>query len=975
MPDEPLQILQFLDSQRKTNGVSSTEPVAATNAAMLAPLSQQAAASTAALNAPPVSVSMQGNLDWFDRNQRKDEQGNTIPIDTSSGIDLKDFSRMVWQRRPEDRVRVLQKIFPGSLVREADTGDLIVEVRKPGEPTKDVLVNPLGFNPEDFVQTIEQAAAPTIVGTLGMLAGEAVGTRVAGPIGGGIGKFAGAAIGTGIGGAATDIAARGAEGIPLDLREVATEQAKNVALNSLFDVGLLGGAKALRAVSPFATTRGPLQFKLDEAKDYFKKNFGVEFKTTPAEESGSAILARLERTESQLPGASGVLGDIYSGTQKDLSDIFDAATGGRLTDEQLGQRIVPTVKANLVDPAEQAVQSAKKALLDKGETEIADIIDSLGPSASTKRTAGETIRQEFKAGRDSAKGATDAAYGVVRSLPGGMKKILPGNSVADAADSIYAELPKVLKTKEIPTVDAYGNPRSKTVVKQELLKSGIPEGLLSFLGDMQSVRGQNMTIDELTQLKNRARDEIAKTEAVPGVKDRWFGIIASAYDKAITEGLDKVPDPVLKSALTQAKETYKTRLLPFDREGLHDILRTEYEAGFKSPEQLVSRLFSGERADYNYRVLKETLGGKSDAFQQIRKSVIEGWRQGAVDPITGRINPAKLESKLLGLREDHPEIYSDVVGPNTKRLFEATASLRAARKEITDVDPEELAALMRRGSVAGPELERLMLAQKQRDTVLANGYLQSLASGKPTSVTPTEFISSLFNSKTDNRYLSEVLGSLTPAQTEDFQRAALYRVLMKAGDSKVDMARYLSGEQSPIQANAMAKVLGPIGSDELARNQMLLGPKYTELIQQAMALLAPREEKTGLFKAAGSMAATGILQKLLSLPLQYMEQWAKKSVAATIYTSEPFKNILINAKFGPKETAAYANMLIASEPFIKAMNSTFGHDAAFSIALDAKHSIDQFVRQNSQPTEKEAQQGELMKFLQTQKGKVKLNPR
>lgn len=937
MPDEPLQILQFLDSQRKNNGVPSAEPSPATNAAVLAPLSQQAAASTAALNAPPVSVSMQGNLDWFDRNQRKDEQGNTIPIDTSSGIDLKDFSRMVWQRRPEDRVQVLQKIFPGSLVREADTGDLIVEVRKPGEPTKDVLVNPLGFNPEDFVQTIEQAAAPTVAGTLGMLAGEAVGTRVAGPIGGGIGKIAGAAIGTGIGGAATDIAARGAEGIPLDLREVATEQAKNVALNSLFDVGLLGGAKALRAVSPFATTRGPLQFKLEEAKDYFKKNFGIEFKTTPAEESGSAILARLERTESQLPGASGVLGDIYSGTQKNLADIFDAATGGRLTDEQLGQRIVPTVKSNLVQPVEQVLERAKTALLNKGESEIANVIDSLMPTAqtaATKRAAGEAVRNEFTAARNAARTETDAAYAAVRALPGGTGKALSGDPVALAADRIMADLPNVGGT---------------------VLHSGRPENLIATLRDMQSQRGQLMSLDELTRLKNSAQEEIAKTEAVPGVKDRWFGQVSAAYDNAIDAGVQAAGGTPLRDALENARLTYRTRLLPFDREGLHDILRTEYETGFKSPEQLLSRLFSGDRADYNYRVLRETLGGGSNAFMQMRRAIADSWRASAVDPITERINPAKLESTLLGLRNDHPEIYSDIIGANEQRLFDATASLRAARKEITDVDPEELSALMRFGNPSRPQLEALMRAQQQRDTVLANGYLKSLASGKPTSVTPTEFISSLFNSKTDNRYLSEVLGSLTPAQTEDFQRAALYRVLMKAGDSKVDMARYLSGEQSPIQANAMAKVLGPIGSDELARNQMLLGPKYAELVQQAMALLAPREEKTGLFKAAGSMAATGILQKLLSLPLQYMEQWAKKSVAATIYTSEPFKNVLINAKFGPKETAAYANMLIASEPFIKAMNSTFGHDAAFSIALDAKHSIDQFVRQNTQPTAKETQ--------------------
>src|SRR5690242_11398832 len=132
------QILQFLAANRQTNTPAQDAsaggvPTTTQPTADLAPLSKQAASATAAINSAPVTISMQGNLNWFDRNQRTDENGKVIPIDTSSGIDLKDFSRMVWQRRPEERVAVLQKIFPGSLVREADTGDLIVEVRKPGE--------------------------------------------------------------------------------------------------------------------------------------------------------------------------------------------------------------------------------------------------------------------------------------------------------------------------------------------------------------------------------------------------------------------------------------------------------------------------------------------------------------------------------------------------------------------------------------------------------------------------------------------------------------------------------------------------------------------------------------------------------------------------------------------------------------------------------------------------------------------------
>lgn len=297
--------------------------------------------------------------------------------------------------------------------------------------------------------------------------------------------------------------------------------------------------------------------------------------------------------------------------------------------------------------------------------------------------------------------------------------------------------------------------------------------------------------------------------------------------------------------------------------------------------------------------------------------------------------------------------------------------MRAAGKEIKDVDPNELAALLRRGSVTKSEVEALQNAQARRDTKLANAYLKDLAEGKPVTSTPAEFVSSLFNSEIDSTHVSQILSALDPASTERLQAAALYRIATKASENKVDLSKFLAGDNSPVQAFAMAKAVGAVGSAERARNEMLLGPNYLYLVRNTIALLAPREIKTGMFKAAGSMAATGMLEKLLSLPLQYAASWVKKSIIAELYTAEPLQKLLVNQKFGPKEVAAYANTLIASEPFIKSLNETFGKDAAFSIVRDSKSSIDRFLAQDVTTPQGQTQQSELIKFLKTQKGKVK----
>lgn len=989
MADDVVDLLQFLNTKKQSAASTNAAPPAPMSSP-LTPLTQQALSKTDqfAQNRPASAIVASGNLSWFDRNQRKDELGRVIPIDTEQGLDLGEYSRMVWQRRPEERMAVLRKLFPNQSVRTADTGEPIIEVLGEGGNRFDILVNPPGFNARDLLEV--GAAAPELGGSaigtgLGAAGGAAVGS-IGGPIGAAIGGLVGAATGgaTGaaVGGAAKDVVARSAEGLPINAGEIKEARSDEAVLNAAFDLGLGTGAKALRVLSPFATTPGKLQFNAEKARQYFVKNWGVTEKDlpmTPAERSGSKMLSKVEAFEGGQPGASTIVGRIQSRGEETINKIFNAAVGGRIPEEDLSRDLVRNLKRDIARPVEEAVTQARQDLVNTGESELVNVIDAFtGTARVGRKEAGDAARAEFKVKLENAETKVNDAYAKVRALPGGSGKMLPVKPLEDAANSILAELPTSLGAQSKKSFDAYGNPIEKKVVTKEILQSGRPEGLVTFLNDMKKISTQKMSISELTTLKNAARDEIAKTEAVPQVKDRWFTLVSVAYDNALKQGSEDVGksqgNTALRDALLEAREVYKKEKLPFDREGLHDLLRTEYEAGFQAPEQIVSRLFSGGRAEHNYRVLQETLGANSPAFRKVKRSLLDGWMLDASDPLTKRISPDKLEASLMGFRTAHPEIYKDIIGSQEQSLFQITRSIKAAGKEISDIDPDEFAQLIRAKSATRNNVIRLMIAQKVRDSAFANQVINGLKSGGDFEESPVKFVRALHNSDIHSDQIKSVLGTLKPDQVEALRTAELYRILDKAGEFKSDYApMFVEGVQGPVSPKGLMKALGSAGSAERARTELLLGPNYEELVKNAISLQAPREIKNTVFKGAGSIAGNTMIAQLAKHPLKYATSFATKMFTAVFYTSRIGEGILLNKAFTPKETTALANSLIASQPFIERVVDVVGdEDAAYSIVNDLKRSIDKTLMLDARPTEGEAQQAELMEFLRTRKGKVKV---
>lgn len=989
MPLSNDEIDALLGTTRKATNLQSAPvapaPAPASTSALqntINTLSSAASGNLSTINSIPGKLIAAGNLSWFDRNQRKDEQGNPIPIDIEQGLDIGPYQRMVWQRRPEERIAVLRKLFPNQTVRLSDTDEPIVEVTDKTGKRKDVLINPPGIDPRDSLELL--TAVPQMIGsTVGAVGGGAAAGSVGGPIGTFVGAVAGGAGAAGLVGGAQDVAARAAEGLDVNLGEIAKTRTVEGLGNAAIDTLLGGMGKVFRVASPFAGSKGPLQFDLLSARDYFEKRAAAagkkfEYTVTPAERSGSELLARLEATEKPQPGSSMAFNKIYKADEKTVSDIVNTAVTGTVPENVVGESVIRDVRKSINEPLEAAVESARDELLTKGEKGILDVFDSLtgGVGPTGEKAAGAAVRRRFKAAQVVATKKVDQAYAAVRALPGGTGKVLPTSPILDAFQGIMSELPEVITATEKKAFDQYGNPIAKQVLKPEKLKSSMPEGLQTFLTDMQKQRGQKMSLDELKVMKNAAYDEIARTEAVPGVKDRWFNAVAKGYEQAIDEGIDTIADPKLKAAFNNAKAVYKTEKLPLDRQGLSDILRTPYEAGFKSEEQLVNRLFTGGQARHNYEALRDTLGKDSLAFRKVKRSLLDNWSLEATDEVTGRINPAVLEAKLKAFKVDQPEIYKDIVGNSGQQLFTTLRGMGMAGKELADVNREELMTLLRSGNVTSGSLAKLRDAQLKRD----NTYLNELFSGASEAATkpiePVQVVNALRNTGKDPTYVADLLSKLDAKTLENLRTAELYRIFNEsAAVTARNAPDYLRKELLPVSAEKMMKALGTTPKDR-ARTELLLGPENTALVENLIKLKAPRELKQEMFGAAGGMAATGRLNELIHVPLRYMKSWAQRALLAVAYTSEPAGKLLSNEVFGPAETTALANMLIGYEPFARKLVEVYGKDAAIQITVEAKNSIDKFMQQDFVKPASQAQGEEITRFLRGDKGaKVKMEAR
>jgi hypothetical protein len=979
MPDA---IDEFLDAPRNGGQLSvlpmpiQTAPGAATNAALsastntLLPRIDFGAINSGGRNAPSSGFTITPSLDFQARNQRLSATGEPIPIDTTTGIGNGDYLRVAAQRGSAAQLATLRDMYPDKNPRMLDNGDLAITLDdlNTGQP-KDVVLNPHGLDSHDLIDLAVQT--PEIAASIAT----AIATRGTGFIKTAA-QIVASAIAGGAVGAARDTASRALEGIPIDFKEIATARTEQAALDAFGQSALTVGAKSLRLISPFASDIKPdtLEFNLQKGREFFKDTFGEDYPITPAEKTGSTALKSIESIEAPQPGARTVMGKLQQARDAVVQRIQARALGQVTPEETIGENAINTLRTSVVNPLEDALTIAKEAAITKGEQRLTDLLDNTVGSPSgprmTPSMAGAKTLDEFDTKLEAAQTNVKAAYDAVKALPGGTGDVLSGDPAASAAMAIRQELPNMVKDGA-----------------RTQLESGIPEGLNKALTELESLQGSHVSLQTLTAMKNAAYDEIAKTEAVPGVKDRWYGKIAKAYEQGIEQGIANTGDPALKAALTNAKETYKKELLPFDRPGLRELARSEFDAGRLSPEQVATRLFDGPKAIENYQMLKQTLGANSPAFATIKRAWLDTHLAAVTDPVTGRIDAAGLERVFKDLQVNKPELAKEFLGNNYEEISH-TLRVQNALHKLTSLDDSEAKVLLGLKNPGARDLEALMVMQANRDNAYMNGILKDVANGTPIAsrLKPTEFVSRLRNTKTPTADVEKVLATLPPDQRDAIATAQLYQILSDASLSDAATAtKSLSTNPLNISATKLAEAFGRGGTAERARNELLLGggtvaggTTRKNVIENLVNILAPTESRNELMGTAGKIAGSTTVLNALKKPLAYASSYVQKAIYALAYTSKPGVAVIGNTVMSPARSAAAANFLIASEPFVRRAVETFGSEGARNIISEAKSSIDKVVngltedRKRDTPANRQSQA--IDDFLNGKSAPVRVSP-
>lgn len=904
--------------------------------------------------------------------RRDPATGELVPI-SNEGLGSR-YWRIALQRGPEAQMALISKLYPDSQPRTLENGAVAMTITDSatGKP-KEVVVNPVGIEAHDLIDLATQApeiAAGTAAAI--MTQGRGFMKTAAQMV---LSSLAGAGVG-----AVRDVASRTAEGIDPRLSEIAASRTGEAALDLFLQTSMLGGAKAFRALSPFSREIRPetLEFDAAAAQRFFKDKFGEDFPMTPAEITGSPALQAIEAAETPQPGARTVMQKLRERRSEIIRRIQDRSLGRVTGDESIGERSIETLRQNVVLPIENALETAKDAATAKGNKRLSDALDAITMPSSgqvSPTMAGVKTTEEFEAKLAQAKSKVDAAYAQVNAIPGGSGDVLDGTFAADMAQSIRDELPKAT---------AGGT--------TEVLTSGVDDAVLRSLEDLESLRGKNVSLQTLTNMRRAAFDEIAKTEAVPGVQDRWFKKIAAAYDRGMQQAIDATGNPQLKTALTNAKETYKKELLPFDRPGLKELARGEFDTGRLSPEQVAARFFEGPKAIENYRMLKETLGADNPALRVLKRSWVDSQIADVTDPISGSINAQALGERFRKLNADKPELARELFGSEFPSIMGEIRYL-SAYKNLDSLDDTEVRTLMSLPNPSKADFQAVLRMQQNRDEAYANSIIADIGDGeiKADKIKPTEFVKRIMNAKeTPTPDVERVLATLesqAPEVREAIATATFYKILNEASVMDAsEGARTLTDKSLNISAQKLKDALGRANDPKRQRLEMLLGnspltvvpgesgPTRMEVLENLAKLLGPQDARSAAFGTAGGLAAGMNVLNLMRHPFQYATSYAKKLAAATVWTDKAFTKIISNRVFGPEETAAAANALIASEPFLSRLYTTVGDETKVgTIVNELKDSIDRFVAERIESPQGR-ERAELGRLTRGEPANVRIQP-
>ena len=381
------------------------------------------------------------------------------------------------------------------------------------------------------------------------------------------------------------------------------------------------------------------------------------------------------------------------------------------------------------------------------------------------------------------------------------------------------------------------------------------------------------------------------------------GKIDPAAFQRLTGIQKEIQNPLLKQSLKDVNDAYKSNLLPFDKKGISEIFKSEFDSGHIFPGQLASSFLSGADATDRYNLLNQFLGAGSNEMRALNRHIADALLQRGQILGAETINAKTFLKNLSQFYEDKPEIAKQIFGTKQAQMID-TAKTMILAQETDKLPVKEVEKLMAAGKADTTALQRLMHAQKALDEKTSNSILDAIKRKSVTGLdVSAEEIVTRWIPKASRSEIAQFMAMLAdrPALVDDIRSIYAQQLFAKSaesGKSVFEALRRAYGDQ---------------------KGRILLGEKMFEDLQQFGAL------QTGINVAKGgdlgaSQAAMSRLDQALIRPLTFLPQALREWVTAKVLTSQPMRNWALASK---PEEAGTILLVLSSPPFVQAVADTF----------------------------------------------------
>lgn len=893
MPDLPSLAPPTVDDPVPVN--DPTDPVS--KAAGIAPLT------SSVMQKPPMGFMQE--LPRLKSYRQMYQQGD-VPLDTETGISAWDRLQLGARNAREDQLRYLRTKYGADKV-DYRGGRWVVRVNDPqtGKP-KDILADPVGMDLGDFA-----AIAGDVPEMAGWLLGEAGAAKIPS-----LSKVKGVAriarnvvsgtLGAESAGAVKDSAIREHEGSPIDLPEIGRRRTAQAGVDVTLGVPLGVGAEVFQWLkAPFNGSRSKVQFDAITAQRRLMEEKGEIIPLTVGQSTGNPDIIRREKFTGKVLGGSRTYQQFTQDQQASMNKLQNIMLGSEPADDEvLGQQIISALSRK-VDPVTGAVESAKAEVQFTVKSQLEKLIgEKTLPERQLANTyVGDIIRARMFGLRDEAKAKATAAYTDFEKA-GGKGALFQADDLANAAKKIEQSLPPQFTSKGAEASTAF-------VPEQSILKR---------LKELQASQGHAYRFSDLQKMRSEVMDDLSKSEAVPGLGSRYLTQISGAITEAMEKGVESLGSPELKALLQNANKIYREEVVPFGKKGVSEMFANEFESRWIGSSELASKFKSGPGATDRYNLLKQFLGSDSLEFKALKRSILDDVLSEAHEPGGELLNAKRLFKSLSEFSQSSStkEVATDILGDNLKNAIEEAKLLLKA--EATDKIPaSEIDKWLASKSPSTDAVLKLVHAERLKDKSFQTPILKALAdhSTENLKLAPEDIVNRLFSGERKTQQIREVMGLLSdrPALIEDIRTSYLAKIFHEGG----------------IEGKSITDALKESSLDKKART--ILGDKLFEDLKQFGAIESAINVHQGVAEMAGSMAAGGRIDRLLTHPLKTSSTAIREWVTAKVLTSDLIRKWAMKTD-SSDPGALY--LLFSNAPFMESLSRNFGPGTA---SQNAAHSI------------------------------------